>query len=298
MPVAVTGHPRRPLRASPTVSTATLRQLASATRLVVLIALGADQDTCAALAGELCERWSTLRQRGDEPRYEVVLQRWPHTRPVISRLRAKRLAASRRWREVRSVLATCQAMSGGIGWGRAGFTFDTASPFVPPFVPLGAPTDRIVPHLALYDDLATLGREEQAAVIAAVVELVDEGMMQGTGLQALVAHWDWRPVAGIGRTPYEVACDIDGPFLNGRAWCTRYLRGVAERLWLGSDLIAHLGDPRPLAHVAEVTPVGTALRVVLTPSSRLDDLEQALAPLLPRGKDAEATGQLRPPGTA
>jgi hypothetical protein len=282
--------PRRPLRAHPETPSVVLHQLSSPSVLVALIALGADRATSVAVAADLCERWGVVIGRGEGRRCNVALQPAPLERPIIAPLRADTLRRSRRWRELRSELATCEFLSGLVGGWRRGFSFDIGSfPFRP-----AAPDDRLVPHLALYDDLADLTPEQQAEELATLARLMDEGMARAAGLQALVARWDWRPGSGlIGATPYEAACDISGDFsfLNGQAWCQRYLRGVAERLWLGPDLLARLGGIAPLQQVADVAPVGAAVRVTLRPTSSLAELEQALAPLLPSRQDWEALGQ-------
>jgi hypothetical protein len=48
---------------------------------------------------------------------------------------------------------------------------------------------------------------------------------------------------------------------------------------------AHLDNMEQLTSVAEVTPVGDGVHVILKEGATLDDLEEAVAPLLPSEKD-------------
>jgi hypothetical protein len=56
---------------------------------------------------------------------------------------------------------------------------------------------------------------------------------------------------------------------------------VAPTLWLGRDLAARV-DAQRLAAVADVSPCSDATRLQLRADRGLADLEDALAPILPR----------------
>ncbi len=74
-----------------------------------------------------------------------------------------------------------------------------------------------------------------------------------------------------------------------RSWVARFLRGVTDdTLWLGAELIERLGDLTALRAVAEVTSLGAVVRARLRDPGKIDDLERALLPLLPRDEDGTA----------
>jgi hypothetical protein len=110
-------------------------------------------------------------------------------------------------------------------------------------------------------------------------------MHEGTLLQALVGRWTWPALSTLYATPYELASGVHGQCTSGRFWCTRFLRGVTERVWLGPELVQQLGGTGALEAVAEVAPRGPGVRVTLREDASLDDLEAALAPLLPGERD-------------
>jgi hypothetical protein len=88
-------------------------------------------------------------------------------------------------------------------------------------------------------------------------------------------------------TPYEQACGIDGGVTATRAWGSRFLRAVTDRLWLGPDLLARVGGSAALEPVADIRPVGDAVALALRRPATLADLERVLAPVLPRRSDWE-----------
>lgn len=126
-----------------------------------------------------------------------------------------------------------------------------------------------------------------------LTELIDAAFSRMTGLQGWVAHWDWVPRFSTGDeneyTPYEDVYSLGpanestvgaGGFMM-RAWCSRYLRGLSERLWLGKALRARISEAE-LASVARTTAIGpSALRLDLLPGLGLNPLEMVLRPILP-----------------
>ena len=77
----------------------------------------------------------------------------------------------------------------------------------------------------------------------------------------------------------------DASRLNA-SWLNRWLRAVTnDWIWLGPSLRAHLGDPSPLADIADLVAIGDAARIRLRPGHHLDQLEVALAPILPSAAD-------------
>lgn len=78
------------------------------------------------------------------------------------------------------------------------------------------------------------------------------------------------------------------PYSSGRSWCERWLRGVSEQLWLGSQLCAHLSDISSLRQIVDCAPLGSAVHLTLTPTATLDQLEEMLAPVLPGAADWHA----------
>jgi hypothetical protein len=151
------------------------------------------------------------------------------------------------------------------------------------------------PHLGLWFDTEGLDESDLAASTQWLAGLVDSVMVGASGLQALVGRWDWGRSTTFETTPYEGACGVGGSCTTARFWCGRFLRGVTERLWLGPELVARLGGTDGLAPIASVTPVGAGVRVTLKEGATLDELEQALAPLLPGQQDwREGRGRLYP----
>jgi hypothetical protein len=112
--------------------------------------------------------------------------------------------------------------------------------------------------------------------------------LAGEGLvgQAYVATWghDDSPYT----TLYESAANI---FVHQRAaqgWGTRYLRAVADRLWLGPRFAAMLPDRAALERVAMVTAASDTLAIERRPEATLHALELCLEPMLATQADSQA----------
>ena len=122
----------------------------------------------------------------------------------------------------------------------------------------------------------------QAAIVALIEALADGGHVT----QAYVADYDGEDTPQ--GTLYESAADLRGHHAVAHRWGTRYLRAVADRLWLGPNLAALVQDRVALERVAIIRRVGDTLAIERRPDATLRDIEQCLAPLLPTPDDSIA----------
>jgi hypothetical protein len=160
----------------------------------------------------------------------------------------------------------------------SGFTYSPRSIAFPESEPPGT--------LGLWLRVTGAPPDRVASAEAELVRLI-EGLHSGTnGLQAFVARWAWAPRRSVDSSPYELACGVHGQTTTTRAWCTRFLRAVTPRLWLGPEILSHV-DKDALGRVADLTASGSGLRLTLRASSSLAQLEEALAPVLPGKADWE-----------
>jgi hypothetical protein len=297
----ITETPRRPLHYQdrPGISSA-LRMLEEPRMLFALAALGADQETCAEVVGDAIERWNAVLCPDGRGQYATSLQREALARPIRGQLEAKDLLHDPHWREVRQALPACEWFSGNLRpeatasrdprtltRGAGGFRFSRWSGYSQ------QESDERVPFLGLWLDLSNCDTGRTQAATKVLISIVDDVTARTAGLQAIVAQWNWAPVAML-HTPYEGACGVSSQFTAGRAWCSRFLKGVSEQLWLGPELLSYLRGTADLESIAELTHVGRVVRVTLRESASLDDLERALAPILPSREDYErVTEQLQ-----
>src|SRR5262249_51598224 len=122
----------------------------------------------------------------------------------------------------------------------------------------------------------------QAAIVALIGALAGAGHVT----QAYIADYDGEDAPQ--GTLYEMAADLRGHHAVAHGWGTRYLRAVADRLWLGPDLAALVEDRAALERVAFVRPVGDTQAIERRPDATLRDIELCLAPLLPTPADSLA----------
>ena len=122
----------------------------------------------------------------------------------------------------------------------------------------------------------------QAAIVTLFEALADGGHVT----QAYVAKYDGEDTPQ--GTLYEMAADLCTHHAVARGWGTRYLRAVADRLWLGRDLAALVQDRVALERVAVVRSVGDTFAIERRPDATLRDIERYLAPLLPTPGDSTA----------
>jgi hypothetical protein len=141
-------------------------------------------------------------------------------------------------------------------------------------------------HLSFWCD-----RPLSAAPAEMLTKLLDALFAEPGGMQGWLAEWDWKPAFTadtLEQTPYErsrgITAAVDSNCRGGlmrREWCSRYLRGLSGRLWLGRSLLGHVA-PEQLGKVARSTEIGPAVvRVDLLPGLGLNRLEEPLGPILP-----------------
>jgi hypothetical protein len=180
-----------------------------------------------------------------------------------------------------------QAAAGGVFgslFGGHGMAFHVA------LVPI-AEEDR-APHLGLWMDVRGASAEAARGAAVRLGDLVDEAMAAGAGIQAILGRWAWQPAFGADCTPYEQACGVHGQCTTLREWCTRYLHGVTDRVWLGPALLARV-DRGALSQVATLEDAGAGARVELQEGRALADLERALEPILPTADAWQAAMKAR-----
>ena len=127
-----------------------------------------------------------------------------------------------------------------------------------------------------------------------MTRLIDAAFQNAGALQGWIANWDWIPRFSMGEennyTPYEAAHAVDNPAserdLAGdgymhTAWCSRHLRGISDRLWLGEPLLAAIGRDQLSAAACLTEVAESAVRIDLLPDHTLNQLEEILQPLLP-----------------
>jgi hypothetical protein len=152
-------------------------------------------------------------------------------------------------------------------------------------------------HPRLPEYAARLGHLSLSAAATAAAELALVSLMQalaaeGLVCQAYVAPWDGDDEPN--RTLYERAADIHVHQKAARGWGTRYLRAVADRLWLGPEFAAMLPDRAALERVAVVSQIGNALAIERRPEATLRDIELCLEPMLASKAESQVALRSRP----
>jgi hypothetical protein len=141
----------------------------------------------------------------------------------------------------------------------------------------------------LIDDAAVCARLGTTA--SSQTTTFEEWLEQTDALQAWSSRAAWIPDLGGYRTrtaahgtPYERAALLDGRMAretcNTRSWTERHLRFVAPRLWLGASLRARI-ELDAVVRCAVVHESGSLAELTLREGAALNDLERALAPILP-----------------
>jgi hypothetical protein len=293
--VQVFRRSRRPLRSiggSPTTDRL-LRDLDQPRVLIALMALGADRPTSAEVAESAIARWNRAVAMRSVDRYDGSLYQQFDYRPLPFELPAHAIPDGPPWQHVRHGLERNVSVFAALAQplsddplaqpsSSAGFSYEADSPF------LQDGDDNAAPQLALWWDTTGHDSATIARMTHVLLGIVDDAMHQAEGLQALVARWNWTNFQSLQSTPYELACGVHGQCTTSRDWCSQWLRGVSERMWLGPDLLAHLSDIAALGNIAECAPVGPGIRAMLKPGETLDGLELVLAPLLPGESDWHA----------
>jgi hypothetical protein len=272
MNVRATAAPHRPLRADGRDHS--LQSLAERTTLFGLVSFTASAEAAAPIAARAIERWGTTLA-GDP--WSLALFPGGLTKRVrTDQHAAAGFFASKRWTKLQRDLATAACVAGELGERAfmkplSGFAFGGSVLRMPP--PDG---ERELTSLSLY-------RSDDADASALLVELLDDVAARAGVVQGAIGRWGWQP-STFGATPYETVCGIHGDEVLYEGWQSRWLRAVTDDwIWLGPSLLAHL-DRAALAGVAEIVPLGEAVRIRAT--ADLAALEAVLAPILPSADDA------------
>jgi hypothetical protein len=288
--------PRMPLRAKPTENAAYLRALEDRSALFLSVWMRLDYARAATVAVSMIERWAELFAATDS------MRAWAHPtitpspgalpRPTSIEIPTRGFVSSKGWTQLKSKLMSGPRVDCGPLWKQRpplhgsfgdGFEFGLAGR-------RGDSEDPELPGLCLWIDAAGAdsARLERATNLASFI--AREIMVQHDGVQALLGRWG-RP-ARIQGTLYEEAAGTYGD-LTRLSWLARFLRGVAVgRLWLGHELRERI-DQTSVRLVCPVTDLGPALELEIANEKCLDDVENALAPLLPTEGDCQEHVQIR-----
>ena len=104
--------------------------------------------------------------------------------------------------------------------------------------------------------------------------------------QAYVAAWAHEDQPRD--TVYEWAADIFVHQRTAHGWGTRYLRAVADRMWLGPEFASMVPDRAALERVAIVSWVGDTLVIERRSEATLRDLELCFEPVLASKAESQA----------
>jgi hypothetical protein len=154
-------------------------------------------------------------------------------------------------------------------------------------------------HLAFWRQCLPDGASEAAERDAQrrLTALIDSVFETTEGLHGWISRWDWIPRFTMAEennyTPYEEAYAMDSPSAEPDGsggymdvkWCRRHLRGLGERIWLGSPMLERIDRDR-LTAIATITELGpSSARLDLLPAVELRQLEELLIPILPVSRD-------------
>jgi hypothetical protein len=279
-----------------------LRTMETPRYLFALIALGVEQRSSTAIVTEAFERWNKLMlSRGSSKTLRTTCISKQASKPAMGELRSSGLGSSEAWKQLTDAFGSCMmisASSGGRGalqalpgWPGAEvdeFLGRETTPTTRYGFSLHAPPARhpgppgeISPHVGLWMELGGSPVDGARPMEEALATIVDDLVARGEAPQAAIGRWSWTPDHSVEMIPYEQCCGIHGQVTTRQAWVRTYLRLVTPRLWLGPTLWERLESRDRLDTVAEARPVGAARQLVLRDGRTLDDLEEALDPLLP-----------------
>jgi hypothetical protein len=98
-----------------------------------------------------------------------------------------------------------------------------------------------------------------------------------------------EPLFGIDLAAFNEISEVErGREKTAQGWGTRYLRAIADRMWLGPEFAAMLSDRTALERVAVVSQIGETLAIELQPDATLRDLELCLEPMLASPAESQA----------
>lgn len=291
-PARLEAHPapRRPLRsrqAPHPVSSDLLRKLEKPDQLFAMVVLGASREQSAEVVADALETWASYAVGKPSERLTAGLRSDIRLLPTRQKLMVAEIVQGKRRSTMREALVSCVSFELKSRSSRA--LFD-ASP-----LSFQHSNELPVPHLGFWFPCSVFDETRLAEIEKWLTGLVDSLMQWGDGLQAVMGKWDWWESTSLDLTPYEIACALGGQCTTGDFWCRRYLRGVTGRIWLGRDLLSHLGSLEPLEALAAITDLGGAIRLELGEQATMDEFERALAPLLPSGEDwRDGMGRIYP----
>lgn len=279
-PVRVSAALRKPLRS---VETGSLyaRKLATPATLVGLAVLDGQAATALPLAQEAIHRWIE-RLGAREGRWRLHWKMLQLDAPRDTLIAGSKPAGDKAWKKAMDKLEEHGSVWAALYPDKEereagmGFLFEggTGTP--------GAAAMARAPHLGFWTDLRGLDPADQQRLRDGLIEIIDNTAEAAPLLQGFVARWENPEGLSADNTLYELSCGIVGQCVQGRQWCGRWLRAVSDTLWLGPSLREFLGD---LDAVTEIEAVGSASRLMLRPELSLDQLEEALAAILPGVED-------------
>ena len=279
--VIVRPSPRRPLKADPAASGRfeMYQRLATPRTLVAVAALDGDW---TPRAQDAILKWTDFIGQCRPDSWYLLHTRDMMGLPKDHRSKNNDLSSDKKFKQWIKEIGSDVALSGFSGdertegrerfEGSAGFGLEAKSPYGMVTMSPNAP------QLGFWLDTKIFPDDEVAEAEQLLVDLLDELAGAGCLLQGFIARWAVGSMAGLGGTLYETASGVMMQCTTLRGWCTRYLRGAGDWIWLGPEIATRIStDGVPTA--GEITPVGESIRIRRV--AYLDDLEKALEPILP-----------------
>jgi hypothetical protein len=164
---------------------------------------------------------------------------------------------------------------------------ETPKPFAPALagaeLQSGAGPSHEGVHLCFWSELKGLSDQGIAAGTAALRELFDSQLREGNLVSAFIVRWDRRSESSSVNepTPYEFACDVPPDLVGLLEWCSSFVRGLGEQMWLGPSLVERI-DLDGLSQVASIEHLGKGVRIDAKAGHTWHDFEEPLDPILPR----------------
>lgn len=241
------------------------------------------------------EQWHTLLESYYPHGYYSLItaaERYPFLRRT--RLRTRTLPAGKRWNQLRpTLLATSsillqrevplsirqispndwlffRGMSGGVLERDSIFLHET--------------DEAITPQISLWVDLYTIPKEHHAELITQLTAIAESLFTTHQGIQAYLAQWNTIP-DHLESTSYELIGGVHGQTTLSQTWCSKFLRAVTDRMWLGSALLARIENPDALSDHGVIQPMGDGIRIDVESIPQLHALETMLTSLIPTSAD-------------
>lgn len=271
--------PRHPLRyqdAGQPVPTILLDNLQKPVHFFVLISLNAEREQSANIVGEIIEDWIKEKTKKSKDSFVTHLRKRVDLLPDEKKFSVRQILNGAQWKTIRRALETCVSFS--IAHNSMTVIYDVDPLF------FQSSNELLTPQLAFFLPLENLPMEEPTRWEEWSTKTVNHLMERKLITQAFMGRWNWQGQQ-INMTPYETVTGIGGQCTTAQFWCKRFLRGVTKQMWLGPDLITHLGGIDHLVSIAEIKKLSDGVCIHLDKKATLDDLENALEPLLPGKKD-------------